>query len=251
VDNLVTLHATATITYPREVLLEGIVGSIAYGLDHEDSDTDLLGVYLAPTVDFLGLSVPVGKNDTYVQHKPDITHHELGKMVRLLLESNPTVTELLYLDSYTQTSEIGNQLIDMRAEFLSAPYVVNAYYGYAMAQFKRLNERGNFSSTLKNRTEKHARHLLRLLQSGYSLYAHGEMKVRVDDPDEIRTFGAMVAEDPRIAKKTLDHYNRLFDVTESVLPQEPNRELAGHWLEDVRAKHLIQEVDFSRWIAYH
>ena len=37
------------------ILLQGIVGSTAYGLAGPDSDVDRLGVYAAPTLDFARL----------------------------------------------------------------------------------------------------------------------------------------------------------------------------------------------------
>ena len=46
------------------VILEGIVGSTAYGLARAGSDIDILGVYLAPAEDFLGLYPPNDKNST-------------------------------------------------------------------------------------------------------------------------------------------------------------------------------------------
>lgn len=37
------------------VLLKGVVGSTAYGLNHENSDVDYMGVFAAPTSEVLGL----------------------------------------------------------------------------------------------------------------------------------------------------------------------------------------------------
>jgi hypothetical protein len=79
-------------------ILRGIVGSVAYGLDHEDSDIDRLGCFVAPTVQFHGLHLPIGKRASRVQTTPsDHTEHEAGKYLSLLLSCNPTVTELLWL----------------------------------------------------------------------------------------------------------------------------------------------------------
>ncbi len=79
-------------------ILRGIVGSTAYGLAHEGSDIDRLGMFVAPTVQFHGLHPPIGKAASRVQTSPsDYTEHEAGKYVSLLLGANPTVTELLWL----------------------------------------------------------------------------------------------------------------------------------------------------------
>lgn len=68
---------------PRSVILQGVVGSTAYGLAREGSDVDRLGIFVTPTLDLVGLGKP---KDTRVGFKPDITHHEVGKYLGLALE---------------------------------------------------------------------------------------------------------------------------------------------------------------------
>src|ERR1039458_2070417 len=98
-------------------ILRGIVGSRAYGLDHEGSDTDRLGGYVAAPVQFHGLHPPIGKLASRVQTTPsDYTEHEAGKLVSLLLACNPTVTELLYLDSYEVCTPEGRALRRARCQ---------------------------------------------------------------------------------------------------------------------------------------
>ena len=80
--------------FPGTVLLSGVVGSTAYGLDTPDSDTDRLGIFAAPTVAFHGLHKP---QESHVTTSPDATFHEAAKWVRLALGGNPTVTELVWL----------------------------------------------------------------------------------------------------------------------------------------------------------
>ena len=77
------------------VLLEGIVGSTAYGLAHAGSDVDRLGVFAAPAVAFHGLHPPLDKRATVVHHDPDRTLHEARKYCMLALSGNPTATELI------------------------------------------------------------------------------------------------------------------------------------------------------------
>lgn len=79
---------------PPNVLLSGIVGSVAYGLDTEDSDIGRLGVFAAPTERLLGLHPP---KPSIVSSKPDATFHEAGKFAALALKVNPTITELMWL----------------------------------------------------------------------------------------------------------------------------------------------------------
>ena len=215
-------------------MLSGVVGSIAYGLATEDSDVDRLGVFAAETKDILGLHSP---KDSIVSTDPDVTYHEARKCVRLLLTCNPTVTELLWLDDYEARTSLGEELTGIRKSFLSAPYVRNAYLGYASQQFRRLENRGDgsFSSDTRKRTAKHARHLLRLLGQGLQLYRDGYLVVRVHDPEMYHDFGdAVAAGDLDLARERLGHAESLFDEARTQLPEHPDEQQAGDWLLKVR-----------------
>ncbi|WP_428964137.1 DNA polymerase beta superfamily protein [Micromonospora fluostatini] len=187
------------------LLLCGIVGSTAYGLAGTDSDVDRLGVYAAPTVAFHGLTPPTGREASIVRHDPDVTYHEAAKAATLLLAGNPTVTEILWLpdDLYEVRSPLGAEMIDIRAAFLSASRVRDAYFGYATAQLKRLVTTGRFQSKMRRRQAKHGRHLLRLLDQGFALYATGTLPIRVADPRRYLDFGEAVATDPEAARPAL------------------------------------------------
>ena len=232
-------------------ILRGIVGSRAYGLDHEGSDTDRLGCYVAPTVQFHGLHPPIGKLASRVQTTPsDYTEHEAGKLVSLLLACNPTVTELLYLDSYEVCTPEGRALIDIRNAFLSAKAVRNAYLGYATQQFRRLSERGDgsFSADTRKRTQKHARHLRRLCWQGFTLYSTGHLPIRVEHPEDYHEFGRVVANNAEHAAGLIREYEYKFDTVASVLPDKPDEDAAVRWLLDVRARHLDEDT-WLTWLA--
>lgn len=225
---------------PEGVILEGVVGSRAYGLDHEGSDEDRLGVFLAPSVDLFGLD---DITETMKNPWADEVLHELGKFCRLALKVNPTVTEVLWLEphGYLTRSRLGDELVWMREAFLSAPYCRNAYLGYAASQFAKLKDRGDgsFSCELRSRTAKHARHLARLLTSGYGLWSTGRLRVRLDSPQWYQEFGEQVAGgDLAAAEELLTTYERMFDDTATVLPAEPARDRVDAWLRDSRARSM-------------
>ncbi|MGI3201610.1 DNA polymerase beta superfamily protein [Streptomyces sp. GLT-R25] len=150
------------------ILLSGIVGSTAYGLAHEGSDVDRLGMFAAPTDDLHGLHPP---KESHVTTKPDSTLHEAAKWCRLALRGNPTVTELVWLpdELYEVRTPLGDELIGIRTTLLSAKRVRDAYLGYATQQFKRLYDRGDssLSADTRKRRAKHARHLRRLCHQGF------------------------------------------------------------------------------------
>lgn len=226
---------------PWTPLLTGTVGSHAYGLDGPESDIDSLSVAAAPTAQFHGLTPPTGRAATRASTHPDFTIHEAGKFVALCLGANPTVTELLWLpdDCYRQRHLLGDELIAMRHLLLGATLVKQAYLGYAQSQFRRLQERGSsFSSNTAKRTEKHARHLLRLVHSGAELYLTGRLTVRLQDPDRYREFGRLVAADPgeglKLAASTLLTTRAAMEAKPSALPDEPDYAAANQYLLRVR-----------------
>ncbi|GAA2448353.1 hypothetical protein GCM10010191_77260 [Actinomadura vinacea] len=223
------------------VLLSGVVGSTAYGLATPESDVDRLAVFAAPTVLFHGLRPPTGKQATRVSTDPDVTRHEAGKFAGLCLGVNPTVTELLWLEEYETCTELGERLVGIRESFLSARRVRDAYYGYAVSQFRRLENRedGSFSADTRKRTAKHARHLARLVHQGLDLYRTGRLTVRLADPQWYRDFGERVAAgEVDVAKTLLAEGEAGFDAARTPLPERPEEEVVEAWLIDVRAAFL-------------
>lgn len=219
----------------RKILLQGIVGSTAYGLARPGSDIDQLGVFQIPTEEALGFDGPRKMDNSLVTTKPDVTMHELWKFMKLAMGGNPTVTEVLWLDGYETISDAGQLLVDNRELFLSQVYR-KTYGGYAMQQLKRLKDRGDFSSDLKKRTEKHGRHCYRLIVQGMYALREGTVKVRLDEDEAASCFEA-----GELAVSDVDAYERMvlelmekFDAIESPLPQTPHKPLISRLLVDIR-----------------
>ncbi len=219
-----------------EVILQGVVGSTAYGLAREGSDVDRLGVFVAPTVEVAGLDWH-SRKESQVRTKPDVTLHEVGKYLRLALACNPTILELLYLEGYEEQRAVGLRLVKMRHAFLSESGVRAAYGGYARQQAHRLARRddGTFSSETRGRTTKHARHLLRLLRQGRQLLETGTLTVRVDDPADYFAFDNMTV-DQMLHLYELE--DRVFAAARSVLPAEPDRDRVRVFLNRVRRDYV-------------
>ena len=231
---------------PGTVLLSGIVGSTAYGLNRPGSDKDRLGVFAVPTEALFGLHT--GEFDTVVNPQgTDETLHESAKFVRLALACNPTGTEILWLDGIEDTETglplyetrhpLGDELISLRSKFLSAHRVRDAYLGYAVQQFRRLNERddGTFGSDTRKRAEKHARHLARLINQGFALYSEGHLEVRVEDPEWYHEFSAC---GPEVWTSWFEENKGKFDTVKSALPEHPDTAAAERWLRKVRYEML-------------
>lgn len=218
------------------VLLQGIVGSTAYGMAGPDSDIDQYGVFAYDTARLFELTPPP---QSHVSKSPDIQLHEAGKYVRLALSGNPTVTELMYLEQYEQLAPLGAELIGIRHAFLCGPRVRGAYFGYATQQFRKLLSRGDgsFSSDTRKRTAKHARHLKRLVEQGYELYTTGTLTVRLAEPETFLRFGEQVAEDSAAAVTFMAHAEEKFAAARTVLPEEPDEAPVQDWINRVRAAY--------------
>lgn len=227
---------------PNNIILEGVTGSTAYGLNTENSDVDIKGVYLLPTRKVLEMGFDP-QHTTKDHVDPDWVYHEVGKFMKLVVSGNPTVTELLYLNEYTQLSPIGQMLIDNRDAFLSTKAVMNAYRGYAFSQAKRLNNRteqglDGYDSSLKNRFAKHTRHCFRLLMQARQLLETGTLQVKVT-PEQREYLFAM---GEKTADEVVDEFMRQdaeFENIVSVWPDEPDYERLNNLLYEIRMKQDV------------
>lgn len=125
-----------TITKEGRLLYRYIRGSHLYNLNTSTSDLDEGGVFMCTRDEFFGLhQTPSQVSD----ERHDTTWFEIGELVRLLLKSNPTVMEALWVPN---NKIIGNvhpfmqTLIDNREAFISKD-CFNPFFGYAKAQIAK------------------------------------------------------------------------------------------------------------------
>ena len=136
----------------HRIMLLGLGGSYAYGTNNEDSDVDFRGVTLMMPSDLLGLT----EFEQYEDDKTDTVIYGFNKLVKLLLECNPNICELLGLDEnqYLIKSELGQNLIDNSRLFLSKR-AIKSFRGYADAQLRRLQNAIARDALPQNYREKH------------------------------------------------------------------------------------------------
>lgn len=227
------------------LILEGVVGSTAYGLTRPGSDVDRLGVHVAPLDAVLGLDGPTvvsGKKATRVEHHPDRTRHELAKFLTLALACNPTIMELLWLPRWETQSYEGELLVGLRHDVLSARRVRDAYGGYAVQQARRLVRRtaegkAGFAADLGPRTAKHGRHCARLLLAGRILLETGELVVDVSPwRDHLFGMGELAEADPERFLLEFEGELAFLDqaAAHSVLPDHPDRARVDRVLVTIR-----------------
>ena len=116
------------------IAYEYVRGSHAYGLNVETSDKDVGGVFIIPQ-DYL-----MGLRSNYIEQVADETNdtvfYEFGRWVELLLKSNPTALESLFIPKHCIIGEVHpmiQHIIDNRDIFLSKE-CFKTLFGYAKSQ---------------------------------------------------------------------------------------------------------------------
>ena len=118
------------------LLYEYIRGSHLYGLNTEQSDVDTSGVYICTRDELFGC---FGYKPQVSDSRHDNTWFEIGELVRLLLKSNPTVLESLFVPADKLLSPVHplmRMLIDNRQQFISKQ-CFNPFFGYAKSQIEK------------------------------------------------------------------------------------------------------------------
>jgi uncharacterized protein len=172
------LHNTSSLLdesyFDNYVIYRCIVGSKAYGLDDENSDTDRRGIYLPPAELHWSLSgIP-----EQIDHKAtEECYWEIQKFLTLALKANPNILECLYTPLVETLTPLAEELLRMRDAFISK-LVYQTYNGYVMSQFKKIEQDLRTKGAIK---PKHAMHLIRILLSGITILKEGIVKVRVEE----------------------------------------------------------------------
>ena len=118
------------------VVLEATVGSRAWGLSDELSDTDLRGVFALPLGWTTGLVAPP---EDRVSADGSATYWATGKAIRQALRADPNTLEMLFLDDVRASDPIGEWLIAERDAFVSIE-IYGTFGRYALGQLKRLEQ---------------------------------------------------------------------------------------------------------------
>ncbi|MBB5873789.1 hypothetical protein F4553_007223 [Allocatelliglobosispora scoriae] len=227
-----TLPATGgTELVTAHTIYAAVVGSQAYGLAVAGSDTDLRGVYAAPTSDFWSLSKPPMHLEGPA---PEQFSWEVERFCELALKANPNLLEVLHSPIVITQTPLGEELLDLRGAFLSQ-LVYQTYSGYVLSQFKKIE------GDLRRDGEpkwKHVMHLLRLLLAARELLRHGRVVVDVGD-DREKLLRVRRGEVPwtEVEAWRLRLHAELDDALDHTpLPAAPDAARVDAWLRSVRAR---------------
>ncbi|MEU8032806.1 nucleotidyltransferase domain-containing protein [Streptomyces sp. NPDC049099] len=154
-----------------------VMGSRAFGLATDASDTDRRGVFLVPTPLFWRFEKP----PTHVEGPGDEQFSwELERFCGLALRGNPNILECLHSPLVERVDDTGRELLSLRDAFLSRR-AYDTFTRYALGQRRKLD--ADVRTTGVPRW-KHAMHLLRLLTTARDLLRTGELRIEVGDQRE-------------------------------------------------------------------
>jgi hypothetical protein len=219
------------------VIYRCVIGSRAYGLDDDESDTDYRGIYL-PSAE-LQWSL-YGVPDQIEKHETQEHYWELQRFLVLALKANPNVLECLNTPLVEKATPVAEKLLGMRSIFLSR-LVYQTYNGYVLSQFKKMQ------ADIRNQGQvkwKHVMHLIRLLISGITVLREGVVSVRVDEHrEELLSIkrGQMPWERTEKWRLAL-HMEFDLALRETTLPERPDYRRANEFLLRTRRAALGEEL---------
>ena len=173
---------------PGTTILHVLIGSQAHGTADEDSDRDERIVFVRPTETFFHFDNrgnPHGKDTVWVEdhETEDLTGWELGRFIKLAMNCNPTILEVLWAPEVGEANVYGAQLIKMRSLLLDKKKIRDAFLGYSNNQRKKMLEQPEVAWTRRN--WKFAEAYIRVLYQGITLLQTGNLPVdlRESRPD--------------------------------------------------------------------
>jgi hypothetical protein len=212
-----------------------VMGSRAFGLATDGSDTDRRGVFLAPTPLFWRLAKP----PTHVEGPGEEQFSwELERFCELALRANPNILECLHSPLVEYADDTGRELLALREAFLSRR-AHETFTRYAHGQRRKLEADVRVHGAPR---WKHAMHLLRLLISARDLLRTGILTIDVGDRREPLlavkrgelSWPEVESWMTRLAQEAAGAAGR------SPLPAEPDRRRVEDFLHRVRRASALQ-----------
>jgi hypothetical protein len=127
----------------KNMIVKAYAGSIAYGTNTPESDTDFRGIFCADPINILTPFFPVRESvDT---NEEDTKYYELSHFMKLCLDCNPNIIELIWTNpedlvfktpAYDLLREHRHKLLSSKIAFTTS--------GYAISQLKRITGHNTF-----------------------------------------------------------------------------------------------------------
>jgi uncharacterized protein len=220
-----------------------VMGSRAFGLATEGSDTDRRGVFLAPTPLFWRFEKP----PTHVEGPAEEQFSwELERFCELALRANPNILECLHSPLVEYADDTGRELLALRGAFLSRR-AHETFTRYAYGQRRKLEADVRAHGAPR---WKHAMHLLRLLTSARDLLHTGVLTIDVGEARESLLavkrgevpWPEVEARMTRLAREGEEAAVR------SPLPEEPDRRRVEDFLVRTRRASALQPGPYDELV---
>lgn len=231
----------------KNLLLKVRTGSHAYGTSLPTSDVDYRGIFCAEPQNIRTPFFPVKEviDDT----EEDTKYYELSQFMKLYLNANPNILELLWIDDENDVvffNEYLKELKQNRANLLSTK-VAHTFTGYAFSQLNKIKASINSTRRTEIRQNsidtfgydtKNAMHLVRLLRMGLEVLRDGVVNVKRLDADELLDVrnGKWKLNELIEYAEYMDNQVREVWYKKSNLPKTPNYELASQILINIQDK---------------
>lgn len=233
---------------PSNIQYETIMGSMAYGVNKDDSDEDIYGFAIPPK----GIIFPhlVGvipgydkqweRFDQYQQHhikfsdkkEYDLTIFNIVKYFRLCADGTPNAIDSLFTspNCVKSITHVGNMVRDERKIFLSKK-LWHTYKGYGFSQLNKIRNKTNPSSE-KRKADiaehgidlKFAYHVVRLINQVEQVLVEGDMDL-LANREQLKSI--------RRGEWTIDEIEEYF--------REKEKYLEKLYAESAAVPNLIQE----------
>jgi len=188
----------------KRIILEGYRGSMTHGTYVPSSDPnsiddiDTIGIFVAPMNYYCGLGDISDKSfDTkeMMEGKYDRIYYDIKKFFRLLLQGNPNVVSLLWLDPkhYITRTRYGDDLLKNRELFVSKQ-AFHRFAGYARGQMHKMchNKCDGYMGEKRKKIvakygydTKNASHLIRLLHMCIDFLETGQYVVERPEKNKL------------------------------------------------------------------
>lgn len=226
----------------KNIILLGLGGSYAYGLNTPESDLDVRGVALNGKADILGLNKGF---EQVIDSNTDTTVYSFNKIVKLLTDCNPNCIEICGLnpEHYIYLSTIGKELINNADMFLSKK-AAYTFGGYAASQLRRLD---NKSARNLSQTEKE-KHIIKSINNAtidfkekFFEYPDDAIKLYVDDtanPD----YDSEIFMDVRLTHYPLRDYKSMWSTMHNIVKDYAKLEQTGRNRVAIKANKLAKHM---------
>lgn len=231
-----------------DTLIKTYCGSISYGTNTKNSDTDIIEI-LMPSLDELLNEYFLNKKQdskSTIKNGVDTLHIPLQHFLHLTLQNNPSKLEILFVreNHVIEINQAGKDLLSLASDFLSKK-IYKTFGGYAIGQLHRMikSPSSSFEDNRGKRLEeyasigynaKHAMHCVRLLRMGAEALLTGELEVFRHDRVELLDIKNGLWSFDKICEE-VEFRRRLLDeaFVKSELPPTPNVKKILNWAKDV------------------